>query len=122
MLFRSGFYEKEMAYRALMGYPPAGHMLAVLVLSYEEERGRQLAGYLAQEGIRQAGKMGCVQIIGPSPASIARIGDQYRMVFYAKSGQGKALIRLRDRLEAVWEACRSRTETVQFDFDPMNSY
>ncbi len=117
-----GFYEKEMAYRALMGYPPAGHMLAVLVLSYEEERGRQLAGYLAQEGIRQAGKMGCVQIIGPSPASIARIGDQYRMVFYAKSGQGKALIRLRDRLEAVWEVCRSRTETVQFDFDPMNSY
>ncbi len=111
-----GFYEEEMQYRRLMGYPPAAHMLAVLVLSQEEEAGMKLAvrlAALAGEGAR---------VIGPAPAAISRIGDRYRTVFYGKSGHMKDLIAIKDKMEAVLEAENSRTETVQFDFDPMNCY
>ncbi len=111
-----GFYEEEMQYRKLMGYPPAAHMLAVLVLSEEEEAGMKLAvrlAALAGEGVR---------VIGPAPAAISRIGDRYRTVFYGKSSRMKDLIGIKDKMEAVLEVENSRTETVQFDFDPMNCY
>ena len=51
-----------------------------------------------------------------------RSGDRYRTVFYGKSGHMKDLIAIKDKMEAVLEAENSRTETVQFDFDPMNCY
>ena len=38
-----GFYEEEILYREMLAYPPAAHMLAVLIASPEEERGRRLA-------------------------------------------------------------------------------
>lgn len=126
-----GFYEEEMAYRSLLGYPPAGHMLAALVLSAEEERGAALARWL----VKKAGRLALeiqgpqvqkalpgIQIIGPSQAAIAKIGDQYRMIFYIKSNDGNVLIRIRDALERRLGEIHCRTETVQFDFDPMISY
>ena len=38
-----GFYEEEILYREMLAYPPAAHMLAVLVTSLEEEEGKKLA-------------------------------------------------------------------------------
>src|SRR5699024_10458572 len=43
-----GFYEEEMGYRKLMGYPPASHLLAVLLTGPEEERLLEAAGYLTE--------------------------------------------------------------------------
>jgi len=111
-----GFYEEEMGYRQLMGYPPVEHMLAVLVLSDGEEEGRRLAERLA--GLAKQSEQ--IQVIGPAPAAIGKIGDKYRTVFYGKSGSMTGLIRVRDRLEAALE--EERSGMVQFDFDPMNSY
>ena len=124
-----GFYEEEMGYRELMGYPPVGHMMAVLVIAGEEETGKKVAGRLAKAAGREraehlatgadnAGHQ--VQIIGPAAAAIGRIGGKYRTVFYGKSSSMEALIQVRDRLEAV--PVTEQDVTVQFDFDPMNSY
>ncbi len=116
-----GFYEEEMAYRRLLSYPPAAHMMAVLVLSKEEEAGMSLAGELAQRAAGVCGE-GALHIIGPAPAAISRIGDRYRAVFYARSGSAKTLIAAREALEELLERKRPQTETVQFDFDPMSRY
>ena len=118
-----------MGYRELMGYPPVGHMMAVLVIAGEEETGKKVAGRLAKAAGREraehlatgadnAGHQ--VQIIGPAAAAIGRIGGKYRTVFYGKSSSMEALIQVRDRLEAV--PVTEQDVTVQFDFDPMNSY
>lgn len=130
-----GFYTEEMGYRELLGYPPAAHMLAVLVLSETEDGGMTLAKRLAElakraGGLngRQTGDLngqrtgGFVQVIGPAAASIGRIGDEYRTVFYAKSADMEALIRIRDELENFLEREVRRAGAVQFDFDPMSSY
>ena len=43
------FYEEEILFRDLMGYPPMAHMLAVQVLTMREEDGIHLSQYLADK-------------------------------------------------------------------------
>ncbi len=117
----AGFYEEEILYREMMGYPPAAHMLAVQIFSREEERGGRLAKMLA-EAVKEYG-IGPVklQIIGPAPASITRINDIFRFVFYIKSAEYGKLIKAKDFLEEKIQSMQPLYETVQFDFDPMNT-
>ena len=142
-----GFYGEEILYREMMGYPPASHMLAVQVFSGEEKRGRALAEQLAalvRESFglgrgaagpaseRQAAgtfPMGAskasadpaeIQVIGPAPASISRINDIFRFVFYVKCSKYGKLIRIKDLLEEKIQQVQPAGETVQFDFNPIN--
>lgn len=96
-------------------------MLAVLVLSLNEESGQRLAAGLVRETAKAKAEE-AVQVIGPAPAVISRIGDQYRTVFYAKSVNRAALIAAKDRMEILLEMQKPQKETVQFDFDPVNGY
>jgi len=59
--------------------------------------------------------------LGPAPATISKINDIYRFVFYIKSGDYDRLIQSKDRLEC-WLAERQLPDVqVQFDFNPMSS-
>ncbi len=115
-----GFYAEEILYREMGGYPPAAHMLAVQIFSGEENRGEQLAERLAKEA-RQKIAVEDVQFIGPAPASIGRINDIFRFVFYVKAAKYDRLIEIKDFLEKEIQMLQPRTESVQFDFDPMNT-
>ncbi|MBR5762428.1 MAG: primosomal protein N', partial [Lachnospiraceae bacterium] len=75
-----GFYEEEIGYRDLMDYPPAAHMLSVLVTGADEKACEALAANLAM-GVREHFK---TLVIGPAPASVSKINDVYRQVFYLK--------------------------------------
>ena len=122
-----GFYNEEILYRELGGYPPAAHMLAVQIFAREESRGQTLAGALAEsvrerENAAQAdGQRETLQIIGPAPAAIGRINDIFRFVFYVKSAKYDTLVKVKDALEEKIQGEQLRTEVVQFDFDPVNT-
>ena len=118
-----GFYEEDILYREMLGYPPVSHMLAVQVFAREEERGMKLAGWLARRaGARKAhGEDGKMQILGPAPAAIGRINDIFRFVFYIKCSNYGKLIQVKDALEEALRGQPLKQETVQFDFDPMNT-
>ncbi len=110
------FYQEEILYRELGGYPPAANMLAVQIFARNEKQGEQLAQALAVQA-----KDALVQILGPAPATISKINDIYRFVFYIKSGDYDRLIQSKDKLES-WLSGRQLPETqVQFDFNPMSS-
>ena len=122
------FYSEEILYREMLGYPPAAHMLAVQIFSKEEERGKELAERLAAEtgvggmprqGSRRTGAE--TVLIGPAPASIGRINDIFRFVFYVKSPEYDKLIQIKDILEQKIQKMPPSNETVQFDFDPINT-
>ena len=130
-----GFYTEEILYRELGGYPPAAHMLAVQIFAGEENRGKRLAEQLAEE-VRSAedadaskpgrqpdapGERSGIRIIGPAPATIGRINDIFRFVFYVKSAKYDRLVEVKDLLEQKIQGLQLKTETVQFDFDPMNT-
>lgn len=113
------FYEEEILYREMASYPPAAHMLAVLVTAAQEQAAQVLARNLA-ELIRKS--QGQVAVIGPTSASISKISDFYRMVFYLKSPSYESLIQAKDQMENYAQTLQNRTEQIQFDFDPMNTY
>ena len=116
----AGFYEEEIAYRELMEYPPVQHMLAVLVISREQEEGESLAGQMAQL-IRERGEE-TLHVVGPAEASIAKIQDLYRYIFYIRHREYQVLVEIKDTLERYCKEQELRSQTVQFDFDPMNCY
>ncbi len=110
-----GFYREEILYRELGNYPPAAHMLAVQIFAGEEETGADLAQRLSEDAKAEG-----ALVLGPAPASIGRINDIYRYVFYIKDGAYEKLVRIKDRLEGRLSEQQPGNAQVQFDFDPMN--
>ncbi len=110
------FYEEEILYRKLGNYPPAAHMMAVMISSLDEKRGETLAARVA----KLVGKD--VRIIGPSKASIGKINDIYRYVIYCKAFNYGQLTLVKDKIEAYVQSLALKQESVQFDFDPIDSY
>ena len=116
-----GFYAEEMSYRDLMMYPPAAHMMAVLVLSADALTGAGHAQELVERTKRQFGGERSV-IIGPAEASIGKINDVYRYIFYIKHRNYQVLTAIKDELEDFIGRMQWNADSVQFDFDPMRNY
>lgn len=114
------FYEEEISYRSLMGYPPIGHMLAILVEATKEDGGQRLADSLAQMTKNAIMRDGVC--IGPAPATIKKISDIYRFTIYVKSRDVNVLIKAKDVLEEYLLANQDKNTRVSFDFDPVNGY
>ncbi len=119
------FYEAEIAYRALLHYPPCGHMMVMLVASGDEMTASLLMELLAGK-IRKAqegGKLKGLSIIGPASPPVAKVKDIYRRVMYFKHGDYKELIMIKDVLEQfVSRHHEFAAVTIQFDFDPMGGF
>lgn len=105
------FYEEEILYRELLEYPPAGHMLTILVVSKDEKRCKGLAVRLAKE----AGA--CVRVIGPTPAAVSKVKDYYRYMIYLKSLKEEPIRQAKERLEALINGFELKTENVIFDYE-----
>lgn len=111
-----GFYEEEIGYRELMDYPPAAHMLSVLVTGEHEKAVEELAKSLAEMVREKHRKL----VIGPAPCSISKINDIYRFAFYIKEKDYDKLVEIKDMLEDKLAERTRFTENVFFDFDPQN--
>ncbi|MDR2045143.1 MAG: primosomal protein N' [Clostridium sp.] len=132
------FYNEEILYRELMSYPPISHMLAVQVFSKTEEDGLVLARRLAEKVRREAerGAQAARQeakaasqrraakerlwVLGPAAAVVSKVNDVFRFVFYVKNIRYEKLVQVKDLLEGILKEWQPRSESVQFDFDPMN--
>jgi primosomal protein N' (replication factor Y) len=107
-----GFYQEEILYREMVGYPPVAHMLAVQIFAANEGEGQKMPSADAEEN---------VQLVGPAAASIGKINDVFRFVFYLKCGKYDKLIEIKDHLEEKLQEWQPAEVSVQFDFDPMNT-
>lgn len=128
-----GFYEEEILYRELGGYPPVVHMLAVQIYGKYENGAEQLAKRLAdvvksydksvvtQQNETQKNAVRNLKILGPSKATIGKVNDIYRYVFYIKYPDYDRLVYFKDMLEEKLKLWNPKWESVQFDFDPMNN-
>ncbi|MGN0413163.1 MAG: primosomal protein N', partial [Lachnospiraceae bacterium] len=121
-----GFYEEEILYRELAHYPPAMHMLAVLVTARSEKRAQALAGELADLVKEKAGKEHISRdklvTVGPSSAALSKLQDIYRYVIYLKSSSYDLLVMAKDAMEEYFAELSLKDGQVQFDFDPMSHY
>ena len=111
------FYQYEMSYRRLLGYPPVMNMLGILVTSeYEsllEAMCERISLKIDQQILSQ--RPGVIRI-GPSRAPIGKIQDRYRKILYVKSSVYEDLIAVKDLLEQdEILSCESRI-SIHFDF------
>ena len=116
------FYEEEMNYRELMGYPPAEQMMAVLV-SGEDEKILETGMHYLKEYMQRLARTRKFQIIGPSSPYIGKIKDIYRRMLYIKSESYEVLVDVKDRTEQYIELNKGFSKMkIQFDFNPVNGF
>ena len=108
------FYDEEMGYRELMGYPPSNHMMAVRISCVDAD----LATKLSDELYKLTSVGDRVNIIGPADAAVYKINDIYNRVIYYKCRDYALLIQIKDIIEnylkcdvTCYKECR-----VVFDF------
>lgn len=116
------FYEEEIRYRELMGYPPAEELLAVLISGEDEALLEKGCHYLKEYILRLTPRTGArtVRVIGPASPGIDKIKDIYRRVIYIKTEQYGTLVGIKDRIERYIEINPGFDRMrIQFDFNPM---
>jgi len=111
------FYEREIAYRSIMQYPPASHMMCVLFEDADQKGVKAAAEFYAKKArdiAQQFQEETAVMVNGPTAAAIAYINDIYREVVYIKSEDYSILTQIKDCFETEEKRC----SRIQFDFDP----
>lgn len=125
------FYQQEIAYRTLMSYPPAEHMMALVITSKEEDKVQIAAKvlfnkteyYQRETDKEHVTEETIIKVIGPVKASISKINDIFRWVIYLKCKDYNRLKEIKNRLEMYMEQEEFFKKcSVQFDFDPIHSY
>ncbi|MCR5148388.1 MAG: primosomal protein N' [Eubacterium sp.] len=115
-----GFYKYEMAYRKLLKFPPAAHMLGMLFISKDENKAKKAAEDIALVARRILADSDTAIITGPGPAFIGRINENYRIVLYAREEKYDKLIELIGEADKIFnERYPGEEIELQFDMDPM---
>ncbi len=116
------FYEKEIGYRDLMGYPPVEQLLAVLITCENEELLEKGAYYL-KEYANKRNRAGEYQMIGPVTPYIGKVNDIYRKIIYIKHERYGMLIEIKNQLERYIDINEGfRKMRIQFDFNPIHVF
>ena len=89
------FYDEEILYRELGGYPPVKEIVGILVTSEDKNLAQTTCEKMA-DYIRTSEKE--VEVMGPAKAGIGRINDIYRFIFYIKSNDKDILISEMDQM------------------------
>ncbi|MFR4318848.1 MAG: hypothetical protein ACLT2Z_05210 [Eubacterium sp.] len=112
------FYEQEIAYRALMNYPPVANMVSVLLQGRNQKELIVATEKMVEEIRKQKDK--CFQnlfVIGPSEPPVSKINDVYRRIIYLKSRERKKMVFLKNYLEEFINGSQIfKNINIQFDF------
>ena len=113
------FYEEEISYRTLMGYPPVEQLMVMLVFGEDEALVETACMYLKQF----AGRINQREavIIGPTSPYVGKVNDVYRKVIYLKHAEYRVLVQMKNKMETYIEVNPGFQKLrIQFDFNPMN--
>jgi primosomal protein N' (replication factor Y) len=110
------FYERELAFRRAMRYPPVTSLVNVIVRARTMAAAMDDASGMARR-IREAGVGRDVTVLGPAPAALARLRGDYRAQILVKGASRRAL------RQAVIAAVGVRSDLARrtiVDVDPVN--
>ncbi|MBR5578743.1 MAG: primosomal protein N' [Lachnospiraceae bacterium] len=116
----NSFYQEEILYRKLGGYPPVIQLMTVQLFGENKELLEGISNKMAKK-IKSLREEKLV-LLGPSDASIGRINDIYRMRIILKHEKKEILRKIKEQLETIVSEGDSMGVLVQFDFNPMSSF
>jgi primosomal protein N' (replication factor Y) len=111
------FYEKELAFRRMMRYPPFSAMANVLVRSEKKEMAMRLSSELAILLTPPPEKL---RIMGPAEAPVARVKNEYRYQFLIKAASRTALNELLQRIRGFALERKWGATALVIDVDPLS--
>ncbi len=115
-----GFYNHEMPIRRSLGYPPFSFLARLLFTHPEEDVVRKGAG-LARNILEKAisGRGDLVDVLGPAPAPLQRIKDQYRWQLVLKGPRRNLLkVAILECLDALEKSRPVFKPAVNVDINP----
>ena len=111
------FYEKELAFRRALHYPPFSAMANVLVRSEHKEQALRMSSELALLLMPAPEKL---RILGPAEAPVARLKNEYRYQFLIKAASRKALNELLQRIRCFALEHKWGATALVIDVDPLS--
>ena len=112
------FYERELHYRRMMGYPPFASLANVIVRDTNLENAIRWSRRLSEYFVPHDGKG--ARILGPASAPLARLKKEHRFQFLLKSPKKALLAKL---LSGALEFCDANEipgTAVLVDMDPLS--
>ena len=111
------FYQKELAFRRAMHYPPFSAMANVLVRSEKKELALRMSGELGMLLTPPPEKL---RVLGPAEAPVPRLKAEYRYQLLIKSSSRIALNALLQKLRAFAQERKWPATALVIDVDPLS--
>ncbi|MDZ7641089.1 MAG: primosomal protein N' [Desulfurivibrio sp.] len=114
-----GLYQREIALRRRLGFPPFGRLINLRLDGENEQRCQELAAGLGAIARRQ--QPAGVQVLGPAPAPLARLRGRYRWQLLLKGAEVAAIHTLCRGICAEFAKLPgASTVKLSLDVDPEN--
>ncbi len=114
-----GFYDEEIRFRERLGYPPFTSMASILVKHSDLGHAGRNAN-LIRRALDAANAERKVRILGPAPAALSRLKNEYRLQLILRSSTRRAL---RTTLDIALEDAERQGCDMRFvyvEIDPVN--
>ena len=115
-----GFYKEEIRFRSQLSYPPFVALASILVKHQDQESATRNANVVRNSLDAANSSDKACRILGPAPASIARLKNEYRMQILVKSTNRR---RLREIIEIglhLAEENGAEMRHIYTEIDPVN--
>lgn len=103
------FYGIELNHRRDLGYPPFGSIAQIIVSAQSEREAQKGALVLAKTGLRTANSD--VEVLGPSPAPLARIRGRFRFQIFIKGSKKADVLRVSRAIKQASERLSGKQRT-----------
>jgi primosomal protein N' (replication factor Y) len=113
------FYRREIVFRRTMHYPPFSALINVLIHDKDYDRANTAAAEFARE-LRLAALESGIRVLGPAPAAISRIKNEYRFQVLIKA---QSRVRAREALDVAMDRVASaghNSRSISIEVDPVN--
>ena len=114
-----GFYAEEIRYRERLAYPPF-FVLASIMIKHRDHTRAQTNANILRRALDAANVERNVRVLGPAPATIARLKNEFRIQMILKSPSRRALREVLDIALADAESHSCEMRYVYVEIDPVN--
>ena len=115
----TAFFEREIAARRPLHYPPFSRLVNIRFSGLNEDRVEQVAGMVA-DFLRRRQWTSRMDILGPSPSPLVKLKDRTRWQLLLKSRYPAVLHEVCETLLAEKKKLCPQAVTMSFDVDPEN--
>ncbi|HEV7701447.1 MAG TPA: primosomal protein N', partial [Pyrinomonadaceae bacterium] len=114
-----GFYAEEIRYRERLAYPPF-FVLASIMIKHRDHAQAMTNANILRRSLDAANPERRVRVLGPAPATIGRLKNEFRVQMILKAQSRRALRETLDVALADAEAHGAEMRHIYVEIDPVN--